>query len=205
MTGESKTQGKAVGVGLHLARGPHGEVVVKDVKVGGAAATAGVQPGSVIHSVNGQLVTGMDTRQVRDQILGESGSTITFHLQPPNSQHVEVLSLVRDGALVSAVGVGLVSPARKDTTSTAQHRPQGDEQSQLSAVAAACAAFERAAGSSPCVLVLVAGPAFMCLTSSHSRGLRCLHLQKDHVLADWQRTTRSENGLHMPTQMRKLQ
>lgn len=130
-TGDPKAHGKAVGVGLHLARGPHGDVVVKDVKVGGAAATAGVQPGSVIHSVNGQMVTGMDTRQVRDQILGESGSTITFHLQPPNSQHIEVLSLVRDGAM----GGGLMSHGRKEMNSSAQHRPQGDARMTSSVLA----------------------------------------------------------------------
>ena len=76
-----------------------GEVYVKDVKVGGAAAAAGVQPDrkeirktlicgtlicrwkgttvltiqnlrSIIHHVNGQPIKGMDTRKVRDQILG---------------------------------------------------------------------------------------------------------------------------------------
>ncbi len=75
-----------------------GEVFVKDVKAGGAAEAAGVQPGrkvdnfervvlwfctwkvttvltiqnfcSIIHRINGQPMLGMDTRQVRDQILG---------------------------------------------------------------------------------------------------------------------------------------
>ena len=124
VSGDPKAPGKAVGVGLHLARGPHGEVIVKDVKIGGAAAAAGVQPNSIIHSVNGQMVSGMDVRQVRDQILGESGSKITFHLQPPGSQHVEVLSLVRDAARgVHGVPASLI---RKDSIRAAalQHRPQ---------------------------------------------------------------------------------
>jgi C-terminal processing protease CtpA/Prc len=122
VSGDPKTAGKAVGVGLHLARGPHGEVLVKDVKVGGAAAAAGVQPNSIIHSVNGHTVLGMDTRQVRDQILGESGSTITFHLQPPGSQHVEILSLVRDS--VRGVHGVPASPIRNDSSRTApQQRP----------------------------------------------------------------------------------
>jgi S1-C subfamily serine protease len=54
----------------------NGEVLVRDVKLGGSAAIAGVRPGSIIHSVNGQAVLGMDTRQVRDQILGMSYSVL---------------------------------------------------------------------------------------------------------------------------------
>ena len=63
--------------GDDLKNSANGEVLVRDVKVGGTAAIAGVRPGSIIHSVNGQAVLGMDTRQVRDQILGRSYSTLS--------------------------------------------------------------------------------------------------------------------------------
>eukprot|EP00802_Teleaulax_amphioxeia_P002750 Tamp_02753.p1 GENE.Tamp_02753~~Tamp_02753.p1 ORF type:complete len:326 (+),score=51.89 Tamp_02753:142-978(+) len=38
----------------------------------------------------------MDTRQVRDQILGESGSAVVFHIQAPGSKRIEAVSLIRD-------------------------------------------------------------------------------------------------------------
>ena len=62
--GSTTGEGKPVGVGLHLVRAATGEVLVRDVKAGGVAAAAGVQPGSAILSVDGNAVSGMDTRQV---------------------------------------------------------------------------------------------------------------------------------------------
>lgn len=70
-----------VGIGITISpQETSGGIPITAVTKGGPAEEAGVQPGDVILSVNGQSVSGMSTSDLRTQIRGEAGSSVQLTL-----------------------------------------------------------------------------------------------------------------------------
>jgi S1-C subfamily serine protease len=88
-------------------QGSHG-VLVSDVQPGGPAHTAGLQPGDIIVSFDGESTT--DTRRFRDQVAAV-----------PPGKKVDVKAL-RDGSIQS---VSVELAVRPDEHATATEKPAG--------------------------------------------------------------------------------
>lgn len=73
--------GNFVGVGVNIRPTPQGEVVVETPIEGGPAFAAGIEAGDVFVKVNDQPVAGMDTKALRDKIVGEAGSTVKLTMR----------------------------------------------------------------------------------------------------------------------------
>lgn len=67
-----------VGIGVTFTTSPEGTFIVTSVFPGGPAEEAGVQVGDIIHAVDGEVVDGLDSTELKDLVQGEEGTDVTI-------------------------------------------------------------------------------------------------------------------------------
>jgi carboxyl-terminal processing protease len=85
---ESLSGGNFGGIGVYIYQLKSGEIVVQPIQ-DMPAARAGVKPGEVVDTVNGQSVKGLTLDRVEELIRGQAGSqvTLTTHVYKKTGEH----------------------------------------------------------------------------------------------------------------------
>ena len=86
-----------VGVGIEIQPGEFG-VVIGQVFRGGPAHAAGLEPGDIIHRVDGEDVRDASLPEIVQRLRGERGTAVSLQVERDTGEHTELLSfdLVRD-------------------------------------------------------------------------------------------------------------
>jgi len=93
---QEEQTGRYYGVGMLIVQQADGSVAVVHPMEGGPAFKAGVHPGDVISSIDGQPTKGMTTDQVANLLKGERGTTVTVIMSRVGAAGPLTFHLTRD-------------------------------------------------------------------------------------------------------------
>ena len=108
---QNDTRGEYVGVGI-VIRDVDDEVVVQEVFEGGPALAAGVEPGDVFVSINGESTVGFVTQDVVQRLRGRRGESVDVVVRRENDGAPSdvTLTIVRDVIHVAAIAESMPVP-----------------------------------------------------------------------------------------------
>lgn len=98
---ENSSRGRYVGIGIDV-RPEDGRIVVRQLITPSPAATAGIEPGDLITSVDGRPVRGRPLQESIDAIAGPEGSAVRLKVMRPGGEERE-LELTRTFVKVPAL------------------------------------------------------------------------------------------------------
>lgn len=101
--GQAAPAGDRAGIGIAIAPGPNGEVVIAGVKPDGPAARAGVRAGDLVVSVENRPVAQIGFENVPNVVSGPAGSSVHLVVTTPG-QPPRPLTIRREAGI--AVGQG---------------------------------------------------------------------------------------------------
>lgn len=99
---ELQTTGKYSGIGIST-KVRDGDIVVAELFENGPVAKAGVKPGDVIVSIDGQKIKGKDADDVGMLMRGAPGTKLTMVVRNPNTKKEETKTITREEIKISSV------------------------------------------------------------------------------------------------------
>ncbi|MFA6058427.1 MAG: S41 family peptidase [Taibaiella sp.] len=99
---ELQTTGKYSGIGVST-RIKDGEVIIAELYENGPVAKAGIKPGDVVVSIDGQKVKGKDADNVGMLMRGAPGTTMKLVVRNPITQKEEAKTITREEIKLSSV------------------------------------------------------------------------------------------------------
>jgi carboxyl-terminal processing protease len=103
---DETTQGHYSGIGVDV-RIEDQTIVVKSVIVPSPADAAGINPGDVILSVDGQPVKGRFLRDSIDALTGEPGTTVSLEIEPVDGE-IKTVEIVREYVTIPTISFQLL-------------------------------------------------------------------------------------------------
>ena len=91
---EIRLKGKYEGIGVTVSL-VKGDFIVVALIPDGPAEKAGLQPGDIIKSVNGETVKGLSLQELADRIRGPAGSTVTLEIFRPKKEKTQTVQITR--------------------------------------------------------------------------------------------------------------
>jgi carboxyl-terminal processing protease len=99
---ELQTTGKYSGIGVST-RIKDGEVIIAELYENGPVAKAGIKPGDIVVSIDGQKVKGKDADNVGMLMRGAPGTTMKLVVRNPITQKEEAKTITREEIKLSSV------------------------------------------------------------------------------------------------------
>lgn len=109
-----------VGIGVTITQREDGYITIVKVEPGGPAAEAGIMPGDVLTTVEGQDISSMDIDQIKDMVKGKQGTKVKLRLLRGNetldteAERRTIQSTVAKGQMLDD-GIGLVTIVNFDS------------------------------------------------------------------------------------------